>query len=595
MNECSVMNEKRREEPFYVEEFAGTKLPVHTGKIMPSLSTPSFTVADKADHVRKNDCVLGVSFNGITRAYPLWIMDNVHLVNDVFDGEPLVVIHCERCSSGAAFFPMVEGQRLTFQVAGIWKMTLFLRDEQTNGFWSHSEGVAVAGPLKGRSLERHPCYQTTWEEWAKLHPETEVLLWPENKLHRDGRHGHGARDYFGRPGIRAGESLGVKPEPVDPRLPENAMVLGIRDGEDGKAYPLKEVQKNSGVVNDKLDKEPVVAWAPRFGSHLMGAFSRKLEDGNELMFTMKNGIITDAQTRSVWNYRGEAIHGELAGKKLRPLDWVFLKWHAWSPFHPDTDLFETYALLKEERLDTKPLAPVYEALREAGFKLEFDGQCLKALLPNLAEYGAMLRIDGDPFLVYRFQDSLGAAEYCYIERRAVSRGSFVLKSEPDRQFADNAQLEFLPDEKIAWSRLVENDAFLAALDSVGPESAPAGGVGLSDLCESLISSSYTIQTKQQLEGRRLPVDALNAYELSIENDPYLVYRFKDAKSAEAFCNWHGHSICAEAFVLRSDPPGQYKVKGLETVNLPSENVGWSCLLTNEGFAQALGRAVAESA
>jgi len=197
------MNVPVRDEPFYIAAFAGTRLPVHTATIMPALVDPGFIPAKDATGHRERDGVLGVTLNGITRAYPLWIMDNYHVANDMFGDTPLAVIHCERCSSGVAFLATVDGRRLTFQVAGIWKMTLIIRDEQTSSFWSHSEGVALDGPLKGTALQRHPCYQTTWAEWRERHGDTEVLFWPENKLHRDGRHGHGARDYMGRPGIRA--------------------------------------------------------------------------------------------------------------------------------------------------------------------------------------------------------------------------------------------------------------------------------------------------------------------------------------------------------------------------------------------------------
>ena len=43
----------------------------------------------------------------------------------------------------------------------------------------------------------------------------------------------------------------------DPRLPENALVYGVENGE-GKAYPLAEVRARGGVVNDAVGPLPVV-------------------------------------------------------------------------------------------------------------------------------------------------------------------------------------------------------------------------------------------------------------------------------------------------------------------------------------------------
>ena len=89
------MTDAEKDELFYIREFAGTKLPTYTSKIMPSLSTPTFASARDAVDNRELDIALVVHFDGITRAYPLWIMDNLHIVNDSFEGTPLTVVHCE--------------------------------------------------------------------------------------------------------------------------------------------------------------------------------------------------------------------------------------------------------------------------------------------------------------------------------------------------------------------------------------------------------------------------------------------------------------------------------------------------------------------
>jgi hypothetical protein len=589
------MSDRTNEELFYIREFAGTRLPVYTSHIMPSVSTPIFATAQEAVEHRELDCVLGVRLNGITRAYPLWIMDNVHIVNDTFDDTPLTVIHCERCSSGAAYYPMVDGRVLTFQVAGIWKMTLFIRDEQTNSIWSHSEGVAVDGPLKGKRLARHPCYPTTWERWRRLNPKTQVLLWPENDRHRDGRHGHGARDYLGRPGIRAGESLGVTPERVDERLPENTLVLGIRSPACDRAYPIKDVQRSGGIVHEMVGDQPIVVWSPRLGDHLTGAFSRSMDNGDELTFVLREGALFDVNTDSEWSVEGIAIKGELAGMRLRPLDWIVLKWHAWSPFHPDTELYRAKRDLTEAQLQTDSFSSLFGTLRNAGYRLRFEGQVLGALRPNEAEASAVVRINDDPFHVYRFRDALGAEEFCYGATHTIRVGRYVLKSEPDVQFADNAQLVPLSEDEMAYSALLKDDRFAEAVrQTPGVDAAEAerAVVGLSHLFEGVGKLGYRIEPQQQLEGRRLPVNALNGFELTIDGDPFLVYRFAEPKSALQFCDWHGHSLAVDRFAFRSDPPGQYKAKGLETINRPDESINWSNLIGDEKFVRAVESIVA---
>lgn len=63
-------------------------------KYFPSLKDPHFVPADRAGHhMRRTDRVIGLTFNGISRAYPLWIMDNYHSCNDVIGDVPIIVNH----------------------------------------------------------------------------------------------------------------------------------------------------------------------------------------------------------------------------------------------------------------------------------------------------------------------------------------------------------------------------------------------------------------------------------------------------------------------------------------------------------------------
>jgi len=77
----------------FIEEFGNTRLPLASAKILPSLSTPVFEAAGDAVHVRDRDDVVGVTFRGVSRAYPTWIMDNYHIVNDLFHDAGLLVVH----------------------------------------------------------------------------------------------------------------------------------------------------------------------------------------------------------------------------------------------------------------------------------------------------------------------------------------------------------------------------------------------------------------------------------------------------------------------------------------------------------------------
>ena len=70
---------------------------------IPSLDDPVFVAADDATYLKGRDRVLGISINGVARAYPIRILNYHEIVNDVVGGTAVVVTYCPLCGSGAAF------------------------------------------------------------------------------------------------------------------------------------------------------------------------------------------------------------------------------------------------------------------------------------------------------------------------------------------------------------------------------------------------------------------------------------------------------------------------------------------------------------
>jgi hypothetical protein len=69
-------------------------------------------VAD--DWLQPQSPVMVVEVDGDRRAYPLAIMTQHEIVNDVVSGEPLVMTYGPLCNSGLAFERTVEGEVLDF-------------------------------------------------------------------------------------------------------------------------------------------------------------------------------------------------------------------------------------------------------------------------------------------------------------------------------------------------------------------------------------------------------------------------------------------------------------------------------------------------
>src|SRR5262249_53507303 len=132
----------------------------------------------------------------------------------------------------------------------------------------------------------------------------------------------------------------------DRRLAEDAMVLGVFDGQHARAYHLADVEK-AGLIHDKIAcKERVILWQPATKTAAAYApLASPPKDGAKprevtLSRDGKNpdAPFVDQETGSRWDIAGRAVEGELKGWTLEWLDGVQVKWYAWAAAYPKTDI-----------------------------------------------------------------------------------------------------------------------------------------------------------------------------------------------------------------------------------------------------------------
>jgi cytochrome c biogenesis protein CcdA/thiol-disulfide isomerase/thioredoxin len=138
-------------------------------------------VDDRFDALER---VVGVTADGVDKAYPFSVLAETGAVNDLIDGTPVVVLwggdtadaldtaditDGEAIGTGIALDPRVDGQRLVFDANGDDTFT----DRQTGSTWN-LVGRAVAGPLEGERLDPVVHRNDFWFAWAAFNPEAPV-------------------------------------------------------------------------------------------------------------------------------------------------------------------------------------------------------------------------------------------------------------------------------------------------------------------------------------------------------------------------------------------------------------------------------------
>lgn len=125
--------------------------------------------------------VLGMDFNGIVRAYPITVMDKVEVVNDTFGETAVAVTRCPLISKPAVFVRLLDGESVSLGSSGYCYEGMFvLYDRRTDSLWyPQGEGLmAITGTLAGKVLPllNVQAEETTWGEWLRRHPDTEVVV-----------------------------------------------------------------------------------------------------------------------------------------------------------------------------------------------------------------------------------------------------------------------------------------------------------------------------------------------------------------------------------------------------------------------------------
>jgi hypothetical protein len=262
---------------------------------IPAIDEPIFISASNAKNMKKNERILGVTRNGISKAYPVNILNYHEIVNDDFDGEAIAITYCPLCGSGIAFKANVANHTLKFGVSGLlYNSDVLLFDRRTHSLWSQILSKAITGSLKGNKLTRIPINHTSWADWKEQHPNTLVLS------QKTGIN----RNYQNNPyaGYDLHEDIVFPVKFRSKGYHPKEQTFGLIINNKAKAYPFVELSKTS--------KKNIVVIKDKIGGQ---AFT--------IRFNKKHYSVQAFDTH------GKQIEG------------VTLYWFAWFTFNPETDIY----------------------------------------------------------------------------------------------------------------------------------------------------------------------------------------------------------------------------------------------------------------
>jgi hypothetical protein len=282
-------------------------------------------VKSSQNKVDKDQLVLGVSINGISKAYPLEIIGYHHQVRDSVGGQSIMVTYCTVCRTGRVYSPLIDGVSDDFRLVGMDHFNAMFEDGRTKSWWRQVSGEAIVGALKGKSLKEIPSEQVSLASWLSKYPDSYILQQDSSFLdqYKD------LKDYD------EGKTEGKLEKHDTASWHDKSWVVGVSFGLSATAYDWNDLVKKR-VINDKVGGCPVVI-VLEDDSVSFHAFNRIVQrDTLTFSYDEKNKAVVDQENHK-WSWSG--LNSDSDSTKSMKLNFVQAYqeyWHSWRTFHPQT-------------------------------------------------------------------------------------------------------------------------------------------------------------------------------------------------------------------------------------------------------------------
>lgn len=308
---------------------------------------------------------------------------DIVLINDVFQGNHLLIAGSAQLNFVVSF---EKPENLTFESIQGSLPVIMQSDEGSK--WNVF-GEAIEGPLTGQQLTPTHSLMGFWMTFGAFFPGVEIFegekpdssasilqstnsewLVPQERVFDGGP---------GKDGIPALENPNFGLVQDNNYLQPEDLVLGIKRGDDIRAYPHKILDWHE-IVNDRLgDLSLAVTYCPLTGT--ASAWNRVL-DGVETTFGVSgllyntNLMPFDRETDSYWSQmRFDCVYGDKRGKMAEVFQMVETTWQTWANMYPDTRVLTTETGFNRNYF-TYPYGDYRTNDNRLIFPVEFDDQRL---------------------------------------------------------------------------------------------------------------------------------------------------------------------------------------------------------------------------
>jgi hypothetical protein len=243
-----------------------------------SIENPKFKPVGEITDLADTVPMVGIVINGDARAYPLGILTQHEIVNDVVGGVPVTVTYCPLCNAGIVFDRRVDGRVLEFGTTGkLRNSDLVMYDRQTESWWQQFLGEAIVGKLSGTRLTMLPSRIESFARFRARAPKGKVQV-AGSMFRRYGRNPYRKYDTASRPFL------------FDGALPEGIPAMMRVVIVDGEAWTLPLLRQKGRITKGDV----VITWEAGQNSALdTSAIAEGRDVGNVVVQRQRDGKAED--------------------------------------------------------------------------------------------------------------------------------------------------------------------------------------------------------------------------------------------------------------------------------------------------------------
>ncbi len=289
------------------------------------LAIKNFTLK-RDNKISTDKQIIGVSLNGETKAYPLQLVGYHHFITDTIGNKPVLITYCTICRSARVYSLLVNGKPDKFELVGLNRFNAVLKDSATKSWWQQATGVAIAGPMKGKSLNELSFQQASLSSWLRKYPGSKILQ-PDPRYAQQ----YALLESYDKTAFKNGII-----ETDSATYSAKSLIIGFVNKSRGHSYDWNKINYVK-MFEDTLPGTPflITVEGDNTSFHV---WKRDVKDHVlEFEKTKNANEITDINTSSIWNMDGHCIEGELKGTQLEEIQSYQETRESWNSFHPNTD------------------------------------------------------------------------------------------------------------------------------------------------------------------------------------------------------------------------------------------------------------------